>query len=141
MAITSPWGDWSPLEELERLRRDLSRTFGYGARRAGGAALRICEDPEVMTIDVEMPGVEPDAIDLSATGDMITLKSERPVEDPEKVHAHRRERWTGAVTRSVAIPAGYDGQQLVATCRDGLLTMRIPRRESAKPRQITIGKS
>ena len=142
MAITNPWGDWLPLEGLERLQRDFSRSLGHGVRhRAAGATLRICEDPEGMTIDVEIPGVEPDTVDLSATGDMITLKSERMAEDlPDGTHAHQRERWSGAFTRSVVIPSGFDAQRLDATCHDGLLTMRLPRRESAMPKQIAVRK-
>jgi HSP20 family protein len=142
MAITSPWGDWFPLEGLERLRRDLSHSLGHGVRhRAAGASLRISEDPEGMTIDVEIPGVEPGTVDLSATGDMITLKSERMAEDlPDGTHTHQRERWSGAFTRSVAIPGGFDAQRIDATCHDGLLTMRLPRRESAMPKRIAVRK-
>jgi HSP20 family protein len=106
-----------------------------------GASLRICEDPEGMTIDVEIPGVEPDTVDLSATGDMITLKSERMAEAlPDGAHVHQRERWSGAFTRSILIPGGFDGHGIEATCHDGLLTMRLPRRESARPKQIEVRK-
>jgi HSP20 family protein len=140
MAITNPWGDWLPLEGLERLRRELSRSLGEGVRHgAAGASLRICEDPEGMTIDVEIPGVELDMVDLSATGDMITLKSERIAEDlPDAMHVHQRERWSGAFTRSIVVPGGFDTQKIDATCHDGLLTVRLPRRESAMPKQIEI---
>ena len=142
MAITRPWGDWLRPEGLEQLQRELSRSFDPRVRhRVAGAALRICEDPEGLTIDVAIPGVEPDTVDLSATEDMITLKSERMAEDlPDATHVHQRERWSGAFTRSVAIPGGFDAQRIDATCHDGLLTIRLPRRESAMAKQIEVRK-
>jgi HSP20 family protein len=83
--------------------------------------------------------VDPEQIELTATGDMLTLKGERAADEvPEEARAHRRERWSGSFTRSLSIPSGFDTQQLSASCRDGLLTVRLGRQEAAKPRQIEV---
>jgi HSP20 family protein len=141
MAITGGWSGWDPFEALDRLRREMGRSYGQGVRRPAGAPLRVTEDPEGLTIAVEVPGVEPDEVELTATADMVTLKGERRAEDlPEGIRPHRRERWSGAFTRSLSVPSGYDAQAISATCRNGLLTLRLPRREVAKPKQIEVRK-
>jgi len=148
---TAGWPAWdywaSPFEELDRLRRQMELlseglTGGrlWGAPGAGVFPLmNITEDKDNYYVRAELPGLKADDLEISVTGDSLSLSGERkiPVED-EKAQYHRREREAGRFSRIVTLPAQLDTEKVEASCKDGVLTVTLPKAEESKPRQIAV---
>jgi HSP20 family protein len=100
----------------------------------------VWETPDEMVISVEMPGFTEKDIRLSVTGDQVLIQGERRWEgnDPQKATFHRRERWYGKVERAFSLPLPVESSKVVASYRDGILTVRLPKAEGVKPREIKV---
>jgi len=142
-----PTSDWrSPFDELERMRRDLDRLAGefpgsvFRLPTAGVFPLvNVTEDQNNYYVRAELPGVKADELDISVTGETLTLSGERNLpEESEKASYHRREREAGSVSRVISLPARLDVDKVKAHAEDGVLTVVLPKAESAKPRQISV---
>jgi HSP20 family protein len=139
----------SPFDELERRRRELDRLSGdytgsvFRLPTAGVFPLvNVTEDPDNYYVRAELPGVKTDELDISVTGETLTLSGERKLpEESEKASYHRREREAGSFSRVVSLPARLDVDKVKALAEDGVLTVVLPKAESAKPRQITVKSS
>ena len=138
--------NWSPFEELNRMRREMERltdgiTRGYarGAHAGVFPLMNLTEDKDAYYIRAELPGMKSDEIELSVTGDSITISGERKITDEVKdAKYHRRERESGRFNRILNLPGGVDVARVEAKSMDGVLTIKLPKSEAAKPRQITI---
>ena len=139
----------SPFEELERMRRQmdlLTEGFPGSVFREPAAGvfplMNVTEEKDNYYVRAELPGIKADELDISVTGDTLTLSGERkiPVED-EKARYHRREREAGRFSRVVSLPSQIDTGKVAAKCTDGILTVVLPKAEAAKPKQITIKSS
>ena len=96
------------------------------------------KDDEVLVI-TSVPGVKPEDIDISVTGDTLTIKGETKMEEEvKKENLIRQERRYGAFSRSVALPTGLDTDKAEATFKDGVLTLRFPKREEVRPKTIKV---
>ena len=148
----SEWPSWelrSPFDELERRRRELDRLSGdytgsvFRLPTAGVFPLvNVTEDPDNYYVRAELPGVKTDELDISVTGETLTLSGERKLpEESEKASYHRREREAGSFSRVISLPARLDVDKVKALAEDGVLTVVLPKAESAKPRQITVKSS
>ncbi len=131
------------LEELEQMRQRISRFYeepGKTPRRAGVFPLiNVTENKESYFIRAELPGMKADEIDISATADSLALSGERKIPDEDKnVNYHRRERESGKFSRMFSLPSPIDASKAEAKMTDGILTVILPKAESAKPRQIAI---
>jgi HSP20 family protein len=136
----------NPFEELERMRRQmdwlssgLSRGF-LGETSAGVFPLmNVTEDKNNYYIRAELPGLKADELDISVTGDTLSISGEKklPAEDG-KAQYHRREREAGTFSRIVNLPAQIDTGKVEARCTDGILTVTLPKAEVSKPKQITV---
>ena len=140
------WGYANPFEELERMRRQmvlLSEGLSRGVWRESGAGvfplLNVTEDKDNYYVRAELPGLKADELDISVTGDTISISGERklPVED-EKAQYHRREREAGRFSRIVTLPSQVETGKVDARCADGVLTVVLPKAEEAKPKQISV---
>lgn len=90
-------------------------------------------------LSAQLPGLSPADIDLTITGETLTLRGERKRTDGVKEDSYRRqERPMGHWSRTVTLPDRVESTQVSASFADGILTVSIPRAESAKPRQITV---
>ncbi len=136
----------SPFEELERMQRQMEWLTGSLSRdlfrepTAGVFPLmNVTEDKDSFYVRAELPGLKPDELDISVTGDTLSLSGERkiPAED-ENAQYHRREREAGKFSRIVSLPSHVDTGKVDARCEDGILTVVLPKAEAAKPKQITI---
>ena len=133
---------WDPLLDLEREVRRLFASVGFvEAARLTKAypPLGLYESAEAYLVTVELPGVEPENLDLSIEGDTLTLKGERLA--PESVgedRYRRRERLFGRWSRSVILPRRIDAEGVSASFSQGVLTVRLPKAAEQKPRQITV---
>jgi HSP20 family protein len=147
---TASWPTWdwtSPFEEMERLRRQMELLSGGRAGErlwstpAAGVfpLMNITEDKDNYYVRAELPGLNADDLELSVTGDTLSVSGERkiPAED-EKAQYHRRERDAGKFSRIVSLPAQLDTGKVEANCKDGVLTVTLPKAEEAKPRQIAV---
>ncbi|MBW1699701.1 MAG: Hsp20/alpha crystallin family protein [Deltaproteobacteria bacterium] len=145
-----PTGDWtSPLEELERMRRQMDWLTGgllrgFSREPAAGVfpLMNVTEDKNNYYVRAELPGFKADELDISVAGDTLSISGERklPAED-EKAKYHRREREAGKFSRIVSLPAQVDMDKVEAGCADGVLTVVLPKTEAAKPKQITVKSS
>jgi HSP20 family protein len=99
----------------------------------------VYETSEEMVISVEMPGFSEKDIRLSVTGDVVVIQAERSMPpDAQNASFHRRERWFGRVERAFQLTIPVETSKVVGTYRDGVLTVRLPKAEGLKPREIKI---
>jgi HSP20 family protein len=138
---------WSPFGELERMRQEMDRlTQGMlfrGVQRPRLAGVfplaNLTEDKDNFFLRAELPGVQPDNLDISATSNSVTISGERKILDENGgTKYHRREREGGRFSRVVSLPDQVDPEKIHASCSNGVLTITIPKAEKSKPRQISV---
>jgi HSP20 family protein len=139
---------WEPFRDLVSLRDAMDRLFEESVVRVpglptvlGGEALAIdmyeTEDSVVVTTSV--PGLDPEDIDITITGNVLTIKGETKVEQKvEKENYIRQERRYGSFRRSVVLPETVLADRAEATYDKGILTLSIPKTEEAKPKTIKV---
>jgi len=134
-----------PVESLLSLQRELARVFenpfGFELGPSGRGvypAMNVFTDKSGTVLRMEVPGVRPENIQIETHGRTITVSGKREVKAPESGSFHRRERGVGEFSRSVQLPADLDVSLAEASCKHGILTIRIPKKEEAKPRQIAV---
>jgi HSP20 family protein len=134
---------WNPARELASMEIDrLNRMFEdfYGNVRAWVPAVDIYEtSSKEYVIKAELPEMKREDISVTFEQNVLTLSGERKVsvEDDNGTY-HRTERAHGRFTRSFTLPATVDGTRISASYKDGVLTVRVPQREEAKPKTITV---
>lgn len=138
-------GFGSPWREMQRLRREmneiLERTLPWRTSGIAPAypAMNVWLADEGAFVTAELPGIDPNAIEISATDDTLTVRGNRPAEElPEGAVYHRRERGTGSFSRSITLPFSVDPNKVDAAYEHGVLAIRLPRAEHDKPRKITV---
>ena len=134
---------WDPWRDLRGLREDVERAFGRFGRDLGVGkekpAVNVYQDDEGLTVTAEVPGVKAGDLAVEAEGDALTITARRAApEGIEDSMYHRREREFGEFSRELKLPAGLDTEKVVASLADGLLTVRLPKAETAKPRKIEV---
>jgi HSP20 family protein len=140
---------------LQSLQSELNRLFEeYWAPQPGGPAtsqptdlatavwtpaIDLSETPTELVLVVDLPGVDPSAIDLSLTGNVLSLRGEK-VTAPEVPDGHNRvrERAVGSFHRQVTLTEAVDFDRVQAEAKNGVLTVRLPKQEAARPRTIPI---
>lgn len=136
-----------PFEELNRMRRQMDRIMDNVANRpyAGShagvfPAINVTEDANNFFIRAELPGVQTNDLDIQTTANNLTISGERKLApEAESAKYHRREREGGRFSRAISLPKEIDAERVEARLVNGLLTLRLPKAESAKPKRITIG--
>ena len=92
-----------------------------------------------LMIKVEIPGMSKDDIEITVENFTLTIRGEKKTEaDIKDDQFHRVERSYGAFTRSFALPHTVDPNKVEAGYKDGVLTIKLPQREEAKPKQIKV---
>jgi HSP20 family protein len=135
----------STFDTLLTLQRELARlstaapAFDMGISGRGGFPLvNVFSDNEGYVVRVEAPGLQLDHVTIESQGRTLTLKGERVLKTLEGGSFHRRERNSGTFARSVQIPADGEVERAHASYQHGMLTIRVPKREEVKPRQISV---
>ena len=96
-------------------------------------------DAKEIVLKAELPGLRREDIDLTVENNTLTVRGERRADDGVREDRyHRRERVHGIFSRSFTLPNTVDGAHVKAEYRDGVLTVKLPLREEAKPRQIPV---
>ncbi len=138
---------WSPVGELAGLEIDrLNRMFdaafaGEPLAQAGWMpAVDIHETAQKdVVVTVDLPGMKREDIKVTFENNVLSIEGDRQMPGDVPVDSlHRAERGHGAFRRNVALPPTADGSRIEAGYVDGVLTVKIPRREESKPRQIPV---
>jgi HSP20 family protein len=140
------WESRSPFEEMEWMRRQMDRMLStargdYVSTPPAGVfpLTNMSEDDNAYYVRAELPGIKSDDLDISITGNKLTLSGERKIpSEGENVKYHRREREAGNFSRIITLPDPVDPAKVEAHAANGVLTIVIPKAETAKPRQITV---
>lgn len=102
-------------------------------------ALNITEDETALYVEAELPGFTEEEIEINVVGTELTIKGERIEEKEEKEYTfHRRERWMGAFERTVTLPMEIEPEKVVAELTGGVLMIKLPKPEIARPRKIKV---
>jgi HSP20 family protein len=129
-------------DEVNRLfSTNLSRAFGDEgiARGAWNPSVDIYENKDQIVLEAELPGMKREDFDLSIENNVITLRGERHFEKKDEGdNYHRVERSYGSFTRSFTLPQTVDAENVTAEYLNGVLRVKIPKREEVKARRIEI---
>ena len=147
-ALTRPTR-WSPFTQLNRLREEINRVFeepfGGFVDPASGffegwtPSLDVYEDKDTITVKAELPGMKKEEIEVSFTGDALTISGERKQEQENKSgEMYRSERYFGRFQRSVTLPQPVDPNKIQASYKEGILTVTCHKSEEAKRKQVGV---
>lgn len=134
-------GEWGfPLRrEMEDLVERFWGEGDGGLFGRGVPALNLSETENSVEVTMELPGVKPEEIDIQVHGNQLTIRGERKDEKEEKGRTfHRVERTSGSFYRAVTLPCAVEDSEAVAECREGILTVQLPKAEEAKTRKIQV---
>jgi len=144
------WGYEHPLAgQIRRLEDELDAVFGRGASLtgtrnirslpAGGfPAVNIASTPEALLVYLFAPGLDTKAFDISMQQNLLSIWGTRDIPVDEAATYYRRERFSGEFRRTISLPDDADPERVEAKYLNGILTIRIGRRESTRPRQIEV---
>lgn len=138
---------WDPARELASMEIDrLNNMFsnflgGEGLARTWVPPVDIYEsENHEVVIKAELPEMKREDISLTFENNVLTIRGERKLEaEVPRDRFQRFERFSGSFSRSFTVPATVDAANINASYKDGVLTVRLPQREEARPKQITIG--
>lgn len=128
-----------PFRELDRLTQQVFGPSGTLARPAV-MPMDAWRDGDTFLVEFDLPGVEPDSIDLDVERNVVTVKAERPAREAD-VEMLAAERARGVFSRQLILGDNLDTENIDANYAGGVLRLRIPVAEQAKPRKIAIGTS
>jgi HSP20 family protein len=128
--------------EVDRLNRMFSELWGgEDISRGWMPAVDIyTTDAHDVVLKVDLPDMRREDISVTFENSVLTLRGERKFDaDTKRENYQRIERFYGNFSRSFTLPATVDASRISAAYKDGVLTVRLPQREDARPKQITIG--
>jgi len=106
----------------------------------GGPALNVYEEGDQLTVEAQLPGIEPDDLDINVEQGVLTISGQATMEEERKERNYFvREHRTGRFSRSLRLPATYNTENCTANFEQGVLRLVFPKSEAAKPRRIQIG--
>ena len=139
---------WDPFREMVTLRDTFDRLWDDSMVRqylsrplvdGGYMLIDVYQTDEDVVLKATMPGVKPEEVDISITGDTVTIKGEQKAEEETKEENYfYRERRFGTFSRSIQIPVQVQGEKAEAEFDNGVLTLKLPKAEEIKPKQIRI---
>ncbi len=147
MAIVRWWGPMRDLSALqEKMNRIFDETFARTRGREEGLgtgmwmpAVDIFETGDAVVVKAELPGVAREDVHVEVKDGVLTLRGERKYEKAvDEENFHRIERAYGAFQRAFSLPATVDSEKIAATMVNGVLEVRVPKREQAAGKHIRI---
>lgn len=141
---------WNPFRELEDVQNRLATLFNRTSSAGNGheeslavaewsPLVDITEDDKEYAIKAELPDVKKEDVHVSVENGVLSISGERKFEKEEKGKKyHRVERAYGSYYRSFSVPDDADAGKVNAEFKDGLLRVRLPKGEKAKPKQIEV---
>ena len=135
-----------PMNEFDRLQDEINKLFDWNYPENRGLfdrslspAVDLVENENEIILVCDLPGIKKDDLDLSISRNVITIKGEKKNElkkDGRKTF--RNETWSGTFQRTISLPETVDPEKVDASMKDGVLTVKVARREEVKPRQISV---
>jgi HSP20 family protein len=139
---------WEPFREVAALHNELSRLMNTAVEGNGRTAqswvpaLDVWETENELVYAFDLPGVDPEQVDVEVENDALTVTAERDrTHEVKKNRVYRFERRFGTFSRTIGLPPGVSEADIKADYVDGVLEIRVPKPEESKPRRIEIGKS
>lgn len=138
---------WEPFRGPSLLEHQLNRVFGDFLGRTGqesnltswAPAVDIIETEDALTVKADLPDVKPEELDIRVENNILTIRGERKFEKKtDEKNFLRVERAYGSFSRSFSLSSTVNAEAIKADYRDGVLTLSIPKREEAKPKQIKV---
>jgi HSP20 family protein len=145
---------WEPFRDLAGLQERMNRLFEESLRTRGSGSgqeedwalggswappVDIYEHESNIVLKAELPGIDPKDVELRVENNVLTVRGQRKLEEEVKRdNYHRVERAYGVFTRQFTLPTTVDAEKIKADYKDGVLKVVIPKREEAKPKQISI---
>jgi HSP20 family protein len=127
---------------FQDLRRELDRLFvdfeRGAAEPAAGPTLTVEDRGEAIFLRAELPGMSEKELELTVTGNSLTLKGERKVEAPAGYTTHRNERSTFRFARTFELGTKIDPDKVQASLTNGVLTVTLPKAAESQPKQIQV---
>ena len=138
---------FEPGREMMTLREAMDRLFDDAFMRPSTMTFRDWQSPAVdmyqtddeVTVKAALPGLKSEDVQISITGDVLTLKGEvkHEEENKEKTYHIREQRWE-SFERQIPLPTDVQADQAEAKFEDGILTIRLPKAEEVRPKTITV---
>ena len=136
----------NPFSELNRVRSEMESLIGRLAESVPAGfgpgvfpLINVTEDNDRLYVRAELPGIKANEIEISATGNSLSIGGERKVAPENEVASyHRRERESGIFRRTISLPSDIDSNRVEAHYNNGILTVTLPKAELSKPKQITV---
>jgi HSP20 family protein len=131
-------------QEMDQLQREMNRLFDATSRgrvfnSPSYPAINIWTNDDGQLITAEMPGVNPEDLDIDVTGDALSISGERVQDEVAKeARYHRRERSFGSFSRTIQLPFMVDTDRVDASFKNGVLQISLPRADADKPKKITV---
>lgn len=141
---------WEPLSDMMSLRNAMDRLFEDSYIRPSrlwpelgrgelSLDLDVYQTDNDVVVKATIPGIKPDEVDISLTGDVLTIKGEHKEEKEVKEEDYfRKERRYGSFSRSIQIPVSVKSDKAEAMFDNGVLTLTLPKAEEVKPKQIKV---
>ena len=139
---------WKPFDELTSFRREMDRLWDrfFSERPAldmlekgWEPTMDITETKSDLIVKAELPGIDPKEIDISLTGDTLTIKGEKQQEKEEKEENYYRiERSYGIFSRTIKLPVSVQNDRIKASYQHGVLKITLPKSGEAKQKQVKI---
>jgi HSP20 family protein len=126
--------------EMDRMQREMNRLMGQSRLVAPGfPATNLWSGAESVVVTAEIPGVDPEQLEISVVNETLTLSGERNLAElAEGEKYHRRERGYGRFSRTVQLPFRVAADKVEASFTNGILQISLPRAEEDKPRKIAV---
>jgi HSP20 family protein len=136
----------SLLDEFWRLHQEMDEILSDGASsgairsapRGAFPAINLIQTPAEVQVYLFVPGVDPKKLEVSVQQGLLTVSGERQLSVNDQATNYRRERFGGEFRRAISLGNEVDPDKVEATYRDGILQIRVRRREAARARQIEI---
>ena len=126
---------WDPFAGLEDIRREVNRMFDT----AFAPALDVVEEKDSFLVKIDLPGLSKDDVSVSIQDNFLIVKGERKHDAEKKdTNFYHRERVHGTFARTIELPTSVDAGKVLATFRDGVLAVTLPKTEAAKPKEIKV---
>ena len=138
---------WEPFRGAATLHEHLNRVFGEGFGRSSeesnlttwAPAVDILENEHELVVQADVPDVDPKDLDIRVENNILTIRGERKFQKQVKENNYLRvERSYGTFARSFSLANTVNSEAIKADYQNGVLTLNIPKREEAKPKQIKV---
>ena len=142
---------WNPFREMEELQNRMAGFFGLTPGRLSNGAqesmalaewtpsVDIAEDDKEWVIKADLPEVKKEDVKVTVENGVLRITGERKLEKEEKGKKYHRVEWSyGSFLRSFVLPDGADGSKVNADFKDGVLKVRLPKNEKARPKAIEV---